>query len=241
MTKTGQTTKRLITSGSKWEPLLGYSRAVVAGNTVYVSGTCGVEADGSVAPDMYGQAKRALEIIKAALAQAGAEMKDVVRTRILSASSSTTSPRPGESSARSAGHHHREGLKLVDAAFMVESSRGRPLITNRPSQRHRTAGGPGQNLACLKCPHCVNRFEYSQKKAPVKGPGGDLPICEIRCWRIRCRRPSCSPSAFILFLLILFLLISFFCRSFCCSDFCSILFWSAFLTHLSALLFCLSR
>ena len=46
-----------------------YSQAVRVGNTVYVSGTCGVEADGSVAPDMYGQAKRALEIIKAALAQ----------------------------------------------------------------------------------------------------------------------------------------------------------------------------
>jgi len=40
------TEKRRITSGSKWEPLLGYSRAVVAGNTIYVSGTCGVEADG---------------------------------------------------------------------------------------------------------------------------------------------------------------------------------------------------
>ena len=61
------TERRLITSGSKWEPLLGYSRAVVAGNTIYVSGTCGVNADGTIPPDMHGQAKRALEIIEAAL------------------------------------------------------------------------------------------------------------------------------------------------------------------------------
>lgn len=76
------TDKQLISSGSKWEPLLGYSRAVVAGNTIYVSGTCGVEADGSVAPDMYAQARRALEIIAEALSKAGAGMQDVVRTRI---------------------------------------------------------------------------------------------------------------------------------------------------------------
>ncbi|PKN09445.1 MAG: hypothetical protein CVU73_00355 [Deltaproteobacteria bacterium HGW-Deltaproteobacteria-8] len=124
MTKTGQTTKRLITSGSKWEPLLGYSRAVVAGNTVYVSGTCGVEADGSVAPDMYGQAKRALEIIKDALAQAGAGMQDVVRTRIF-----VTDASKFDDIAKAHGEVFAEirpattiveVVKLVDAAFMVE-------------------------------------------------------------------------------------------------------------------------
>ena len=118
------TAKRLITSGSKWEPLLGYSRAVVAGNTVYVSGTCGVEADGSVAPDMYGQAKRALEIIKDALAQAGAEMKDVVRTRIF-----VTDAGQFDGIAKAHGEVFGEirpattiveVSKLVDAAFMVE-------------------------------------------------------------------------------------------------------------------------
>jgi len=118
------TTKRLITSGSKWEPLLGYSRAVVAGNTVYVSGTCGVEADGSVAPDMYGQAKRALEIIKDALAQAGAGMQDVVRTRIF-----VTDASRFDDIAKAHGEVFAEirpattiveVAKLVDAAFMVE-------------------------------------------------------------------------------------------------------------------------
>lgn len=118
------TQKRLITSGSKWEPLLGYSRAVVAGNTIYVSGTCGVEADGSVAPDMYGQAKRALQIIEGALAEAGAGMKDVVRTRIF-----VTDAGQFDGIAKAHGEVFGEirpattiveVSKLVDAAFMVE-------------------------------------------------------------------------------------------------------------------------
>lgn len=118
------TEKRRITSGSKWEPLLGYSRAVVAGNTVYVSGTCGVEADGSVAPDMYGQARRALEIIGAALSQAGAGMQDVVRTRIF-----VTDASRFEEIAKAHGEVFGEirpattiveVSRLVDACFLVE-------------------------------------------------------------------------------------------------------------------------
>ena len=76
------TQRRNISSGSKWEPLLGYSRAVVAGNTVYVSGTVGAAADGSVPEGAYAQASRALEIIRDALAQAGADLTNVVRTRL---------------------------------------------------------------------------------------------------------------------------------------------------------------
>ncbi len=118
------TAKRLITSGSKWEPLLGYSRAVVAGNTIYVSGTCGVEADGSVAPDMYGQARRALKIIDEALGQAGAGMQDVVRTRIF-----VTDASQFDAIAKAHGEIFGEVRpattivevsRLVDAAFMVE-------------------------------------------------------------------------------------------------------------------------
>jgi len=118
------TEKKLISSGSKWEPLLGYSRAVVAGNTIYVSGTCGVEADGSVAPDMYGQAKRALAIIEAALGQAGAGLKDVVRTRIF-----VTDASKFEEIAKAHGEAFSEVrpattivevVRLVDACFLVE-------------------------------------------------------------------------------------------------------------------------
>ncbi|MBD0348847.1 MAG: RidA family protein [Thermoleophilia bacterium] len=65
-----------------WERKYGYSRAVVAGGHVHVSGTAPVMADGGdPPPDAYGQARRCLEIILAALAEAGARAEDVVRTR----------------------------------------------------------------------------------------------------------------------------------------------------------------
>ena len=76
------TERRLISSGSKWEPVLGYSRAVKAGNAIYVSGTVGVAPDGSVPEGVYDQARCALDIICKALADAGSRPEDVVRTRV---------------------------------------------------------------------------------------------------------------------------------------------------------------
>ena len=65
-----------------WEQTYGYSRAVVAGRHVHVSGTAPVMPDGAdPPPDAYGQTRRCLEIIAAALAEAGARPEDVVRTR----------------------------------------------------------------------------------------------------------------------------------------------------------------
>lgn len=75
--------RRLVSSGAAWERSYGYSRAVVAGRHVYVSGTAPVMADeAEPAPDAYGQARRCIEIIVAALADAGARPQDVVRTRV---------------------------------------------------------------------------------------------------------------------------------------------------------------
>jgi enamine deaminase RidA (YjgF/YER057c/UK114 family) len=73
-----------ISSGSKWEPLVGYSRAVRIGNTISVSGTAPAGPDGAVvgAGNVYLQAQHCLKIILAALEQAGAAPKDVIRTRI---------------------------------------------------------------------------------------------------------------------------------------------------------------
>lgn len=71
-----------ISSGSKWEPIVGYSRAVKQGSFVFVSGTTGTDAEGKLASDVYSQTKQALKNILAALEQAGATAKDVVRTRI---------------------------------------------------------------------------------------------------------------------------------------------------------------
>jgi enamine deaminase RidA (YjgF/YER057c/UK114 family) len=76
-------TRRLISSAQPLEQAYGYSRAVVLDGRVYVSGTVATMADSSdPPPDPYAQARRALEIIVAALAEAGATPGDVVRTRI---------------------------------------------------------------------------------------------------------------------------------------------------------------
>jgi enamine deaminase RidA (YjgF/YER057c/UK114 family) len=75
--------RRRISSAMPWEASIGYSRAVVAGEHVFVSGTAPVMPDGAdPPPDAYAQAQRCLEIVIAALAEAGAEPEDVVRTRM---------------------------------------------------------------------------------------------------------------------------------------------------------------
>jgi enamine deaminase RidA (YjgF/YER057c/UK114 family) len=74
--------RRLIASGSPFEPVIGFSRAVVDGRHVSVSGTAPIMPGGAdPPPDAYGQTRRVLEIIVAALADAGAGPQDVVRTR----------------------------------------------------------------------------------------------------------------------------------------------------------------
>lgn len=71
-----------FSSGSPFEPRVGFSRALRIGSRVLVAGTAPVWADGSCDPDPEAQARRCLEIIVAALAEAGATPGDVVRTRM---------------------------------------------------------------------------------------------------------------------------------------------------------------
>src|SRR5207302_1787385 len=79
--------RQRIASGSPYEPVMGFSRAVRAGPHVYVAGTAPVPPEGEeLRPDAYGQTKRCLEIIVAALREAGAEPEHVVRTRIFATS-----------------------------------------------------------------------------------------------------------------------------------------------------------
>ena len=76
------TERRRIASGSPWEPAIGFSRALVVGDRVLVSGTGPIWPDGSCPENPYLQARRCLEIIETALTEAGVTRADVVRTRM---------------------------------------------------------------------------------------------------------------------------------------------------------------
>lgn len=74
--------RRCASSGSKWEPIMGYSRAVRSENTIAVTGTVGINADGSYAKTVGEQTARSLAIIRAAIEALGGKMEHVVRTRM---------------------------------------------------------------------------------------------------------------------------------------------------------------
>src|SRR5687767_14082821 len=90
--------RKLISSGSPFEGTIGFSRAVRVGDHVFVAGTAPISPDGSVSEDPEEQAARCIEIILAALAEAGAGPEHVVRTRMF-----LTDPADGDAVGRAHG------------------------------------------------------------------------------------------------------------------------------------------
>ncbi len=74
--------RNCASSGSKWEPIMGYSRAVRAGNVIAVTGSVGVNADGSYGKSVGEQTARSLAIIRAAVEALGGKLEHVIRTRM---------------------------------------------------------------------------------------------------------------------------------------------------------------
>ena len=82
LTVTERNGRQCVSSGSPWEPIVGYSRAVREGDFIFVTGTVGLESDGRFGPTLKDQSRRALQIIIAAIEALGGKATDVVRTRI---------------------------------------------------------------------------------------------------------------------------------------------------------------
>lgn len=118
--------RRLVSSGSPFERSVGFSRAVRVGVHVSVAGTAPIAQGGGVAApgDVYGQTKRCIEIIAAALRDAGADLRDVVRTRVM-----LTDMTRWEEAARAHGETFAdirpvctivEVSRFIDPAWLVE-------------------------------------------------------------------------------------------------------------------------
>jgi enamine deaminase RidA (YjgF/YER057c/UK114 family) len=124
ITVTDRAGRRAASSGSKWEPVMGYSRAVRAGNLIAVTGTVGINADGTYSPSLGDQTRRSLAIIRAAVEALGGRVEHIIRTRMF-----VTDVSKWEEVARVHGEVFRdirpatsilEVARLIDADAQIE-------------------------------------------------------------------------------------------------------------------------
>jgi enamine deaminase RidA (YjgF/YER057c/UK114 family) len=118
ITVTDRHGRRCASSGSKWEPLMGYSRAVRSGNFIAVTGSVGINADGSYPPGVEAQARRSLAIIKAAVESLGGRIEHVIRTRMF-----VTDVTQWESVAKAHGEVFadiRPATSIVEVAKLID-------------------------------------------------------------------------------------------------------------------------